>query len=1244
MTMSHPQVPQRIRLYLDEIAERLYSGHAAVMVGAGFSKNALYAGHDSREFPDWRELGDELYKKLHDRTPPSNQRYISVPQLADEVDATIGRRALDQFLRIEIPDLQFNPSPLHEQLLALPWMDVFTTNYDTLLERASSAIATQRYDVVVTQEDLVYSKSPRIIKLHGSFSSNRPFVITDEDYRRYPLDFAPFVNTVKQRMIESTLCLIGFSGGDPNFVNWVGWTQDALGAHGSAKMYLLTAGLSPSETKLLEQRNIVSVDMSAYLDIDVNNHYKAIERFLDYLRRRKTDYENLNWPIRPTARGSIRTSEMDTSRSDIEVIAEAVPTWREQRRSYPGWVVLPKDQRDSLWMHTKRGYSLFPPSEDLPPSLDLDFAFELVWRLDRCLTPAHTQQLRFIETMIGRYLREPDDPVPIQNPGPSESADHELSRSPEEQQEMCHYLLLSLLRGYREEGDAERWERVCETIRPHLPRLSSEHRARFHYERAVMALYELDLRRLRDELTSWPTESSLPFWQAKKGSLLAYIGDNEESERLLKDALQTIRLQTNLKPVTTDYTLVSQEAYVMVLLNYVIQGLRPSGPSDARHGELQDLRDRWQVLQQYRCDPWLELKIFRQALAAPAASSSNARERPTFDIGSVQRSISFGDNPRAVVAYRYLCFREEGGLPLKIATDVTILAGSHILASDPYWAATTFVQTGKYPKVDLIFDREALARFSIPYTDSLIARYLKAVDIIEEAISRSSHRSINEFAMSVGEVVPEILSRLCSRASNEAKDRILDYLIDLHRLHRRTMVQGIRNLTKRLLGSLSVAGRVNAIPRLLEISTPTELSALAVREFVNPFPYLGVDGSWLVEAMPVLPRHHIEALIGDVASTNDVSREWAVNTLRTLYDLDLLEPEQQEAMATALWVQTDEYGLPKGTGLLRFGFLNLPCPPGTHPEVAFKEYVRADRFFDPDSTSTTMHDIPQLCREIVGASQYTDWSTDEVTDIVNRLYEWWEAEKSNLLRGDDNTWFSVASEYRRRFGCLQHALGAVVAPPFLVVDGTSVTDELIHLTTDLESFGMPVLELQSNMLHLFPEWRDKTRCAIKEAMACSDRATVVDALRAVGVLSRRISTDSSVQQKEDLVALLRVTAEVVYWRRETALASTMDTIADVVGRQPWTLVADTEELLLGGLKHLVSESSLSSDERFVSRERDVDTSAKLAVRESAARLAYTLHSRYDLEESQIPPVIEEWNRICSSDDEFVEIVNQWTIP
>ena len=113
-------LPAEVYPYLNEIAARLHSGHAAIMVGSGFSKNAKPRGNSISGFPDWSELGDIFYQTLNKTKPNSATRYLNVPTLAHEVEAAIGRPALDQILRNAIPDEDYEPSKLHQHLLELP--------------------------------------------------------------------------------------------------------------------------------------------------------------------------------------------------------------------------------------------------------------------------------------------------------------------------------------------------------------------------------------------------------------------------------------------------------------------------------------------------------------------------------------------------------------------------------------------------------------------------------------------------------------------------------------------------------------------------------------------------------------------------------------------------------------------------------------------------------------------------------------------------------------------------------------------------------------------------------------------------------------------------------------------------------------------------------------------------------------------------------------------------------------------
>ena len=153
-------MPDSIRPLLDEVAERLWSNQAAVMVGAVLQQK--------RGLPAFLTgISWEIFfmKRFMEKSRTIKNRYLNVLKLADEMKAgPFGRPALNQVLRETIPDLEHKPSSLHVELLNLPWTDVFTTNYDTLLERAGASVISRRYDVVINPKDLVYSENPRIIK------------------------------------------------------------------------------------------------------------------------------------------------------------------------------------------------------------------------------------------------------------------------------------------------------------------------------------------------------------------------------------------------------------------------------------------------------------------------------------------------------------------------------------------------------------------------------------------------------------------------------------------------------------------------------------------------------------------------------------------------------------------------------------------------------------------------------------------------------------------------------------------------------------------------------------------------------------------------------------------------------------------------------------------------------------------------------------------------------------------------
>ena len=93
-------------------------------------------------------------------------------ELASLIESTFGHHELNNLIYSTLPDNEVRPGSLHHAMMSVRWRDVLTTNYDTLLERTAKDVP-RNYQVVTTKETLLYSHSPRIIKLHGSFTSRQ---------------------------------------------------------------------------------------------------------------------------------------------------------------------------------------------------------------------------------------------------------------------------------------------------------------------------------------------------------------------------------------------------------------------------------------------------------------------------------------------------------------------------------------------------------------------------------------------------------------------------------------------------------------------------------------------------------------------------------------------------------------------------------------------------------------------------------------------------------------------------------------------------------------------------------------------------------------------------------------------------------------------------------------------------------------------------------------------------------------
>lgn len=1227
-------IPDAILPYLNEIAERLWAERAAVMVGAGFSKNA------GNWFPDWNQLGDLFYQKAHGVTPdPAKQKYLNVLRLAEEVQAAIGRPALENLLRSNIPDLNIEPSGLHVELLELPWVDVFTTNYDTLLERASAKVVTRRYEPVVNKEDIPYAIKPRIVKLHGSFPSERPFIITEEDYRRYPHDYAPFVNTVQQALLENTFCLIGFSGDDPNFLQWIGWIRDNLGKDKTQKIYLVGVfDLSSARLQLLAQRGIIVVDLSCCDGIDKHDHKKALSRFFDYIRSKKPDA--LDWPYNP------KTMHPAHDADRIEEVQKITEEWRRQRQAYPGWLILPHGNRENLWVFTDTWVNYLPDTEKSPPGLDIQYAFELIWRLERCLLPVFNNIAEFCEKLLEKYW-------PFQNGNPP--ANCQIHPGEEKFQELPWNdlrqawlaIAVAMLRFYREEGYLDKWKEAEIRLKTLSGHLSAEQREFLNYEGFLFSLFTLDLPNAKQRLENWRPNEAQPYWMGKRAAALAEIGLLSEAETISREALENVRKKLNQKVGTADLTLVSLESNAMLLGKY-IQDAAALGKGE--WGTLQDKRaqfnDRWNELKGFKCDPWNEIKLFELTLKNPPVERKIVTEKREFDIGRVTRSRHFsGTDQEGLSAYAFLRFCEEVGLPYRVgsytmATKTALASLQRISRYSSFWAIATLARLGDAKAVDSLFSREAVYRFTAHEADQLIHGYLDALNKCRDDIHAGDAFRNDSYGVRLAQLLPEVMSRLCCKCSGETKRRVLEFVTGIYASPDKTNYRNVKNLTNRLISSMSEVEQYSLVPDLLKIPFPENLNLLVKDEFLNPFLLLELNQkpecAPAVEIQPGLVDH----LFRQAALDNSDRRRWAITSLVTLHKLQLLDDGQSKNLAGAIWRVTDQYGLPDGTDFYKFAFLGFPHPEEVDPTQLFKNYVMSTIFpiqknKQDKGVGITGGNIP-IVHEIIGANGNggSIWTAEDATEILQRLLEWWDADKDRLSEKENvpEGFSSIPEEFRARFARMLELLAEVVGPKLSTDSPNEIKTPLSRLLKEVREYGLPGLAAEAACLHIYPDQKADVYNRINEALISNQDNIQRDGLRAISkiILDGNDAAASSVEP--DPASML---SQYLTWCPTHSISSALWIIVRILKNSPTSFSHSLETAAQRRLDRLLADTAYDSDNP------DLNFEEKLEVRRISSILAAGLWTYYSSRSLPIPEVVENWRDTCLSPDEFSEIRNPW---
>lgn len=1214
-------LPTEIQSYFKEIAERLWMGHASIMVGAGFSKNSINSVNPSKRPPDWAELGDAFYEKLYNKKPNNGVKYLNLLKLSEEFEAAFGRPALEQFISKNIADNEYEPTHLHRMLIELPWTDVFTTNYDTLLERSCKDVFSRKYDIVINQTDLVYSNKPRIIKLHGSLPSEKPFIITEEDYRLYPKKYSPFVNTVQQSLLENTLCLIGFSGDDPNFLQWVGWINDNIGKENAPKIYLVgVLNLSETQKKLLNKKNIIPVDISLCREIN-GDHKKGLELFINYLVNQQNKKENLEWPLLV----DLKTIQSSTKKADVTLL---VNEWAECRKKFPNWFILPQENRGKLWRYTERHSFNTSIFKHLSPFIELDYIFELNWRLEKCLFPIWNNLAPLFQEILNRYNFFPEKLLDKKEIN-IDSWNGDLI----DEVKYKNYwidLSLSLLRFYREEGFSNEWDSIYKTLSLIVEHLSKEQIAHFYYERVLNYIFKMQYSEAKKLLDEWPQNNMPVLWNAKRAMLMTEFGQPKEALNLLELCLLQIRKKLNLSPIEEDYTWVSQESYVMLHLSLVHENIRWLEEKKFNHKK-EDFNERWNDLLKYKCDPWGEKKYFDLVLGQPYILRNKEIARKEFRIGQITRTFSLGRaSHETVLSYTFLRYLEELAIPL--STEVINFGSNTINGAlerikhvSPKWVMGVLNRHRDDKGVEVFFDRMQLKMLPLSLVDEYVKKYLYILNI-SLTESKSSH--INRAFFNK---IPFILSRLCTKCSESLRIEIFKSYAKL--CEKGLVIRKMDILLKNLVDSSTKSTLTAAIKILFDV--PVVSSKDNPLHLIEPFTILDPEN---VGQKINIEKKKIEYIFEKASEISEYSSN-SIIRLIFLFRTGQLNKKQVTRLFNIIWQNVDSSsGFPKETLFYNFAFIKWPHPQYLNVEKLFRKYIN-DNNFNIQSAN-----LENGIEEISGNDKYSEellyssktmyhldgivWDLEDLEIILSKCEIWWDKDKQFLMKRKNVQDIYIGSQYEefiKRFKNLTNILSNVIGYHRGKINNESIK-RIELLVKDMEKFSIPVLKVKA-AFGLYKNI-DTYLSVVSKAMISNDRMIQVDALDSI-IHSIYYYTQSRDSKKiNEILTLLNAPLQ---WKIEIIIGDIFDIVGQII---IYTKVdiSILEKNLYATLTDVLNMSKFS--ERIVFEDY-------LLLRRQAVELASKLYQIHVNSNTTPPNILFDWKTNSEDDNEFGDIKNRW---
>lgn len=318
-------------LALLHLTEFIQSKDAILMTGAGCS-GSLY--------PAWNDFVDLLETSAIEVNPEFKAPKEDFLTFADNVKGCLGSNLYYSLIHSTFKPKELTHLPFHEALCRLPFKAFTTTNYDIVLEHATTAVTKKfcdflhfegsaKNEILEFLQSLNFNKQSKkpIVHLHGIYKIPESIVLSGKEYTsKYGFELGENNKSLFEDLKEGNLSLertsqlllkhgyewplrrklmwsllatrrivfIGFSMSDPYFIKMLDFVKDDLSTH-DAETHFLILRVTPSTIRrskehavhLKREYGIITVFFE-----DENDKYEGLSKFISELENKVNSKSN----------------------------------------------------------------------------------------------------------------------------------------------------------------------------------------------------------------------------------------------------------------------------------------------------------------------------------------------------------------------------------------------------------------------------------------------------------------------------------------------------------------------------------------------------------------------------------------------------------------------------------------------------------------------------------------------------------------------------------------------------------------------------------------------------------------------------------------------------------------------------------------------------------------------------------------------------------------------------------------